>query len=157
MLEARANHLSARAADMLAQAFGLVNRARTTHVMGIIEGQLGLEGRISLGRLIGLFQRGQRRHQGFGHKSAAVNAEVAVSIGVLGIIEGSVGLGIHMLLLSFIRMCSADEIPHFHGIFDTRHRFNPARHIHRIRLHGGNGFGHIFRRKAAGQVNRLIQ
>ena len=157
MVQVLALEQDARAADMLAQAFGLVNRARTTHVMGIIEGQLGLEGRISLGRIIGLFQLSQRRHQGFGHKSAAVNAEVAVSIGVLGIIEGSVGLGIHRLLLSFIRMCSADEIPHFHGIFDARRRFNPARHIHRIRLHGGNGFSHIFRCKAAGQVNRFIQ
>jgi len=73
-------------------ALGVENRAGTAHVVLQFVGEFCLEGRVLLGRGIGLVQLGQGRHQGFGHKTAAVGAEMALGVWQI------VGTGHHTLL-----------------------------------------------------------
>ncbi|KAG1246709.1 hypothetical protein G6F65_020544 [Rhizopus arrhizus] len=75
---------------MVAQALGVVDRARPTHVMGQVAVVGGLECRVLAGLVIGLGQFLQRADQGFGDEAAAIAAEVALGIRE-GVIVGNGG------------------------------------------------------------------
>ena len=74
-----------RAADVIAQALGVIDRARPAHVVRQVAVIGRTERGVLAGLVIGLGQFLQRADQGFGDEAAAVAAEVA-----LGIREGVV-------------------------------------------------------------------
>ena len=65
---------------MVAQALGVVDRARPAHVVGQVAVVGRLERRVLAGLVIGLGEFLQRADQGFGDEAAAVAAEMAVGI-----------------------------------------------------------------------------
>ena len=70
-----------RAAEMLGQAFGEIKRRRPADIVLEIAVHLRLERRIGLGVGIGLFQIEDQRHQRFGDKASAENAEMPALVG----------------------------------------------------------------------------
>ncbi len=58
---------------MLGQPLGEIERRRAADVMGVQRGDLGREGRVGLGGLVGLLELEDQRHQGFGDEAAAVD------------------------------------------------------------------------------------
>src|ERR1043166_2527335 len=73
--------INLRAAAVLGQALGEIERARPSDVMGEIPAHLGLERGVDLGGRVGLLQLQDQRHQGLGNEASAVNAEVAALVG----------------------------------------------------------------------------
>ncbi len=69
-----------RATDVIAQALGVIDRARPAHVMRQVAVIGRLEFGVLAGLVIGLGQFLQRADQGFGNEAAAVAAEVALGI-----------------------------------------------------------------------------
>ena len=88
VVEVFALQIDFRATQMRGQPLGEIERAFAADIMGQQARQFGLEQRILLRRLIGLFQRQHQRHQGFGDKAAAIGAEMAARIGT-----GAQGIG----------------------------------------------------------------
>ena len=73
------------AAEKLSQAAGKIKRARPADVMLHLRMKLVPEGRIVLGHGVGLFDLQDQRHQGFGNKPAAIDAEVPGFVGARAI------------------------------------------------------------------------
>lgn len=80
------------AAEMLGETLGEIERRGPADIVLEIAVHLGLEGRIGLGRGVGLFQIEDQRHQGFGNEASAENAEMAALVGsaAVGIWFGNV-------------------------------------------------------------------
>ena len=74
---------------MLGQPLGEIERARPAGIVRVEVVELGLEGRIGLGRLVGRLQLEDQRHQRFGNEAAAENAEEAALVG-----SGAEGIGL---------------------------------------------------------------
>ena len=85
--------VDSRPADMGREPFGEVKRARPADIIAHVAVEFRLEVRIGLGRLIGLFDLQDQRHQRFGHEAAAIEAEMA--FGVRTGAEGIGGRGVH--------------------------------------------------------------
>ena len=84
VVELVALEIDFRAAEVLGHALGEIERARPADIMLQEMIELGLmEGRIGLGRLVGLLQREDQRHQRFGDEAAAENAEMAALVGAV--------------------------------------------------------------------------
>ena len=81
------------AAEMLGQPLGEIERARAADIMFEEAVEFGLEGGIGLGVLVGLLQFEDQRHQRFGDKAAAIDAEQAVLVGAGA--EGIDGSDVH--------------------------------------------------------------
>ncbi len=90
MIELVALEVDLGAAEMLGQPLGEIERTGSAGIMGIELVDLGLELRICLGRLIGLLQVQDQRHQRLGDEAAAIDAEEAALIG-----PGAEGVGLH--------------------------------------------------------------
>ena len=73
------------AAEMLGQALGEIERRGPADIVLEIAVHLGLEGRIGLGRGVGLLQVEDQRHQGFGDEAAAEDAEMAALVGAAAV------------------------------------------------------------------------
>jgi len=86
-----------RATAELGQTLGEIQRARTSDVVTLEIGQLFLERRIFLGRLVFAGQIEDQRHQGFRHVAAAERAEQAVIVRAVTQVGGVRSLG-HDLL-----------------------------------------------------------
>ena len=69
-----------RAAEMLGQALGEIERARPADVMRQMAVHLGLEGRVGLGALVFRLELQDVRHQGLGDEAAAEDAEHAALV-----------------------------------------------------------------------------
>src|SRR4051812_32359670 len=80
-----------RAAEMLGQALGEVERARSADVMGQVGGHLGLEGRVGLGLAVGLLELEDQRHQRLGDETAAEDAEMPAFVRA-----GAEGVGLRL-------------------------------------------------------------
>ena len=80
------------AAEMLGDPFGEIERTRPAHIVGQILVQLVLEARVGLRGRIGLLDLENQRHQRFGDKPAAENAEMPLIVGAVLI---AVGLRAH--------------------------------------------------------------
>ncbi|MCY1391708.1 hypothetical protein D9M71_65580 [compost metagenome] len=91
MVQLFALEVDLRAAEVLGQALGEVQRARATDVVALEVGQLLLEFRIVLGLFIFAGQVVDQRHQGFGDVLPAEAAEEALGIGA-GAQRGHAGL-----------------------------------------------------------------
>ena len=92
VVELLALEVDLRAAEVLGQALGEIERARTTDVMGHHGAHLGVEGRVGLGVRVGLLEIEHERHQRFGHEAAAENAEMAALVGA-----GAEGIGLSLI------------------------------------------------------------
>src|SRR6202011_4517286 len=66
---------------MLGEPFGKIKRRGPADIIAQMAVHLGLERRIGLGRVVGLLQLEDQRHQGFGDEAAAENAEMPVLVG----------------------------------------------------------------------------
>ena len=69
------------AAEVLRQPLGEVKRARPAGIVGMKRRELGMEGRIVLGFVVGRLQLQDQRHQRFGHEASAIEAEMAFVVG----------------------------------------------------------------------------
>ncbi len=67
------------------QTFGIIKRARPTHVLGQIIGLFTNEIRVILCRLESGRDFVDQWHQGFGHKLASINAEVSPFVGTFAV------------------------------------------------------------------------
>ena len=70
-----------RPAEVLGEAFGVIQRAGAADVVALEVGQLFEEGRIALGLFVFGGQRVDQRHQGFSDELTAEAAEQAASVG----------------------------------------------------------------------------
>ena len=77
-------------AEVGRQPLGEIERARPADIVGQEAAQLGLEGRVGLGRRIGAVELEHQRHQGLGDIKAAVVAESALRVGIGRIVVGFV-------------------------------------------------------------------
>jgi hypothetical protein len=80
VIEVFALEQDARAADVLRQTLGVIDRAGPADVVLQVAIELGDEFRIFAQAQVGLGQFGQRRHQGLGDVAAAVVAEAPVRV-----------------------------------------------------------------------------
>ena len=82
------------AAEMRGEPLGEIERARPAGVVGEPGVELGPERRIVPGRVVGLLELEDQRHQGLGDEAAAVDAEPAARVGAAAIAvhERHVGL-----------------------------------------------------------------
>ena len=67
-------------AIMGCQPLGEIERARPTDIMGLVVSQLACELGICCRGLVGAFHLKDQRHQGLGHKAAAMHAEAAALV-----------------------------------------------------------------------------
>ena len=70
-----------RAAELFGEAFGEVERGRTTGKISEEGGEFGLELRVAAGTVVFVRQVAQRGHERLGHEHAAVRTEIAVRVG----------------------------------------------------------------------------
>ena len=80
---------------MRGQALGEIKRRRTADIVREIAVHLLFELRIGLGLGIGFFQFQDQRHQRFGDKAAAINAEMPALVG-----PGAEGIGLLMVIVN---------------------------------------------------------
>ena len=73
------------AAELLGQPLGEIERARAADIVLEQVVELGLESRIGLRLLIGLFEREDQRHQRLGDEASAIDAEAAALVRALAI------------------------------------------------------------------------
>ena len=83
VVEVFALQIYLRAAQMLGQVFGVINRAGTTHIVFEVVIQFGDEFGIVAIFFISLVQFIQRTNQGFRNINTAIRAEVAGAIGIV--------------------------------------------------------------------------
>ena len=83
VIELVALEIDFRAAELLGQALGEIERARAAHVMLEEMIELGLERRVGLGGPVGLLQRQDQRHQRLGDEASAINAETPALVRAL--------------------------------------------------------------------------
>src|SRR4029079_12932074 len=76
-----------RTAKLARQTLGEIERTRPAGIMCVEVLELRLECRIFLGRLVGLLELENERHQGFGDIAAAELAEMAAFVG-----SGTIGV-----------------------------------------------------------------
>ena len=89
-----------RAAEMLGQPLGEIERARAADVVREQAVELGVEGRVGLGLVVGLLQLEDQRHQRLGDEAAAEDAEMAALVGAVAEGIGLVDFGHAGLLAS---------------------------------------------------------
>ena len=70
-----------RAAEVLGQPLGVIERARPADIVRIEVLKLGVEGRIVLRRFVGRLELKDQRHQRFGDEASAIKAEMTPLIG----------------------------------------------------------------------------
>src|ERR1700730_13966289 len=68
-------------ADIAGHPLGVIERARTSGIMGKQIVEFGLESRIRLGGVVVFLEIEDQRHQGFGHDPAAEDAEMPSFVG----------------------------------------------------------------------------
>src|SRR5690606_37038161 len=80
MVELVALEIDLRAAELLRQPLGEIERARPAGIMGVEMFELGPERGIGLGRLVFPLQVEDQRHQRLGDETAAIEAEMAALV-----------------------------------------------------------------------------
>ena len=81
VIEFVALEVDLRAAKVLGQPLGVIERARPAGIMRIEVFKLGVEGRIVLRRCVSCLKLKDKRHQRFGHEAPAIKAEMTPLIG----------------------------------------------------------------------------
>jgi len=100
MIELLALEIDLRAAEMLGQTLGEIERRRPADIVLEMAVHLGLEGRIGLGVGIGLFEVEDQRHQRFRDEASAEGAEVSAIVGAAP--EGIGQVWIHRTISSSV-------------------------------------------------------
>ncbi len=83
VIQILALEMDLRAAEFAAQTLCVIQRARTPHVVRQIRIEFGPEGRVLTQRRIGISQRLDGLHQGFGHETPAIRPEMTACVGIL--------------------------------------------------------------------------
>ncbi len=81
VIELVALEVDLRAAKVLGQPLGVIERARPAGIMGVEVFKLGMERGIVLGLRIGSLKLKDKRHQRFGDEASAIKAEMTPLIG----------------------------------------------------------------------------
>ena len=100
VVEFLALEIDFRAAEMLGQALGEIERRGPADIVLEIAVHFGLERRVGLGLGVGLLQIEDQRHQRFGDKASAENAEMPALVGTAA--EGIGQVLIHQVINSSV-------------------------------------------------------
>src|SRR6202167_5928987 len=100
VVELLALEIDFRAAEMFGQALGEIERRRPPDIVLEVAVHFGLERRVGFGLSVGLFQIEDQRHQRFGDKASAENAEMPALVGTAA--EGIEQVLIHQVVNSSV-------------------------------------------------------